>query len=50
MSFPMGDTGRRHTRPLASQHIVLYLDGRQGPDVVDLAASEIVAPLRDAFD
>ncbi len=31
------------------QHLVLYLDGRQGPEVVDLAASEIVGPLRDAF-
>ncbi len=31
------------------QHLILYLDGRQGPEMVDLAASEIVAPLRDAF-
>ena len=27
------------------QHLILYLDGRQGPEVVDLVASEIVAPL-----
>ncbi len=31
------------------QHLILYLDGRQGPELVDLAASEIVAPVRDAF-
>ncbi len=31
------------------QHLILYLDGRQGPGMVDLAATEIVAPLRDAF-
>ena len=31
------------------QHFILYLDGRQGPEMVDLAASQIVAPLRDAF-
>jgi len=31
-------------------HLILYLDGRQGPEMVDLAASEIVAPLRDAYD
>jgi len=31
------------------QHLILYLDGRQGPGMVDLAAREIVAPLRDAF-
>jgi len=31
------------------QHLILYLDGRQGPDMVDLTASEIAAPLRDAF-
>ena len=32
-----------------ADHFILYLDGRQGPELVDLAASEIVAPLRDAF-
>ena len=31
------------------QHLILYLDGRQGPDMVDLTAREIVAPLRDTF-
>lgn len=31
------------------QHLILYLDGRQGPQAVDLAASQVVAPLRDAF-
>ena len=30
-------------------HLILYLDGRQGQDLVDLAASEVVAPLRDSF-
>ena len=32
-----------------AQHLILYLDGRQGPDTVDLVAREIVAPLRDRF-
>ena len=43
---------RRAAAALAAagvQHVILYLDGRQGPDAVDLAASEVVAPLRDAF-
>ncbi len=31
------------------QHLILYLDGRQGPEAVDIVAREIVAPLRDAF-
>ena len=31
------------------QHLILYLDGRQGPEVVDIVAREIVAPLRDAY-
>ncbi len=30
-------------------HLILYLDGRQGPEVVDIVAREIVAPLRDAY-
>jgi alkanesulfonate monooxygenase SsuD/methylene tetrahydromethanopterin reductase-like flavin-dependent oxidoreductase (luciferase family) len=32
------------------QHLIMYLDGRQGPEMIDLVASEVVAPLRDAFD
>ena len=31
------------------QHLILYLDGRQGPDTVDQVASEIVVPLRSLF-
>ncbi len=31
------------------QHLILYLDGRQGPTMVDQAVDQIVAPLRDAF-
>jgi alkanesulfonate monooxygenase SsuD/methylene tetrahydromethanopterin reductase-like flavin-dependent oxidoreductase (luciferase family) len=31
------------------QHLILYLDARQGPGLVDATASEVVAPLRDAF-
>ena len=31
------------------QHLVLYLDGRQGPGVVDVVVREIVAPLRDTY-
>ena len=32
-----------------AEHLILYLDGRQGAEMVDLAAREIVAPLRDQF-
>lgn len=31
------------------EHLILYLDGREGPELVDLVAADIVAPLRDAF-
>jgi len=31
------------------QHLILYLDGRQGPGAMDAAVAQIVAPLRDAF-
>ena len=31
------------------QHLILYLDAREGPGMVDLTAREIVAPLRDTF-
>ena len=31
------------------QHLILYLDAREGPGMVDVTAREIVAPLRDTF-
>ncbi|MCY7418867.1 MAG: LLM class flavin-dependent oxidoreductase [Chloroflexi bacterium] len=31
------------------QHLILYLDGRQGPEAMDAAVAQIVTPLRDAF-
>jgi alkanesulfonate monooxygenase SsuD/methylene tetrahydromethanopterin reductase-like flavin-dependent oxidoreductase (luciferase family) len=31
------------------QHLVLYLDGREGPGMFDLVARELVTPLRDRF-
>jgi hypothetical protein len=31
------------------EHLIMYLDGREGAEMLDLVASEVVAPLRDAF-
>jgi alkanesulfonate monooxygenase SsuD/methylene tetrahydromethanopterin reductase-like flavin-dependent oxidoreductase (luciferase family) len=46
--LPAVRTLATHLVAAGVDHLVLYLDAREGPGMVDLAADEIVAPLRDA--
>ena len=47
----MADALQRAGSLIASgvQHLILYIDAREGPGMVDVTAAEVVAPLRDRF-